>query len=498
MKKRARYLYTLAVPVALVGLAVVWMLGPSSGSGAGFAYDTVNVSKGEIRKIVSTSGPVRALVTVSVGSQLSGQVEDVNVDFNSEVKPGDVMATLDTKTFSAKVDQAKADLAVAEAALANQQAAVLKAKAVDELAVRSVERQTALAAKGFAAQASLDTATRDAAVAKADITVSEAQVTSARATILQKKAALDQATIDLDRAVIRSPIDGTVISRTVDPGQTVAASLQAPELFKIAQDLSRIRIEAQVNEADVGAVAEGNAATFTVDAYPDRQFTGRVTQVRLAATELNSVVTYTVIIEAANEGRKLFPGMTANVLIVSATRDGALRVSNDALRFKPKFDPSAAARQERGGDRERGERSDRAGQMLERMRTAVSLTDAQAEVVKKTVSSLGQEMRADHDQPSFIGGRDSRDRDGFRQKFMSRIEQTLTPLLSDDQRAAFQRWKDGRETVRPAVVWVLGKTGQPEQRRIRTGIADDQFTEIVGGDLEAGETVITRARDVKS
>lgn len=507
MKKRVNYLFTLGVPVALAGLAAIWMLGPSAESGKGLVYDTVDVGKGQIRKIVSTSGPVRALVTVSVGSQLSGQVNEVRVDFNSEVKPGDILATIDSKTFAAKVEQARADLAAAEAALANQEAALLKAKAVDDLAVRSVERQSALAAKGFSAQATLDSATRDAAVAKADIAVVEAEVKSAKATIEQKKAALDQARIDLERTEIRSPIDGTVISRTVDPGQTVAASLQSPELFKIAQDLSRIRIEAQVNEADVGAVAEGNPATFTVDAYPDRQFEGRVTQVRLAATELNSVVTYTVIIEAANAGRKLFPGMTANVMIVSATRDGALRLSNDALRFKPKpgtIDAGEETAAPGRGDRRGG--ADRGREMLERMKTQVSLTDAQAEAVQKAMAQLRKEMSEDRNQPSFIGGGGGGGggrggwggRDDFRQKFMSRIEQALAPLLTDQQRTAFQRWKDGREAVRPAVVWVLGKDGRPERRRVRTGIADDQFTEIVGGDLEEGERVIVRAREART
>jgi HlyD family secretion protein len=487
-------LFTLAVPVAAVGLIVAWMIAPSSQTPGSIVYDTVPASKGQIRRIVSTSGPVRALVTVSVGSQLSGQVEEVRVDFNSEVKPNDILATIDSKTFAAKVAQARADLTAAEAALRNQEAAMNKSKAMLLAAETNVTRQQSLAEKRLSPQLTLETAVRDRDVAKADIGVAEAQVASAHATIAQRKAALDQAQVDLERTEIRSPIDGTVISRTVDPGQTVAASLQAPELFKIAQDLSRIRIEAQVNEADVGAVAEGNAATFVVDAYPDRQFEGRVTQVRLAATELNSVVTYTVIVEAANEGRKLFPGMTANVTIVSAMREGALRVSNDALRFKPKTE-GAAAGQERG---ERGGDGDRGGKMIERLKSEVGLTDEQVAAARATMDQLGKEMRAENDQTSFIGGRTGGDRSAFRQKFNSRIEQALAPTLTPEQRLAFQRWKDGREAVRPAVVWVLGKTGLPERRSVRSGLSDDQFTEIVGGELKEGEPVIIRGRDVRS
>lgn len=496
MKRPLSALFTLAVPVALAGLGAIWLLAPSSGGRGGVVYDTAAVTRGEIRKIVSTSGPVRALVTVSVGSQLSGQVDDVRVDFNSEVTPGDVLATLDAKTFAARVAQARADLASAEAALTNQQAAMEKSKAVLRAAETNVARQQGLAEKRLSPQLTYETALRDRDVAKADIAVAEAQVASAKATIAQRQAALDQALIDLERTEIRSPIEGTVISRTVDPGQTVAASLQAPELFKIAQDLSRIRIEAQVNEADVGAVAQGNPATFSVDAYPEKQFEGRVTQVRLAATELNNVVTYTVIVEAANEARKLFPGMTANVLIVSATRDGALRIPNDALRFRPKpglvpEEPEARGESRRGGDR--------SGQLVERLKGEVGLTEAQVAAVEEALRQLGREREAASGQPSFMGGAGGpQDRDAARQRFVSRIEQALAPSLTDSQRLAFRRWKEGREAVRPAVVWVLGKTGLPERRAVRTGISDDQFTEIVGGDLAEGDAVIIRARDVKS
>lgn len=487
-------LFTLAVPIGAAGLAALWLLGSPSQSGGGVVYDTVGVSKGQIRKIVSTSGPVRALVTVSVGSQLSGQVDAVKVDFNSEVKPGDILATIDGKTFAAKVAQAKADRAAADAALANQEAAMNKAKAVLQAAETNVTRQEGLAEKRLSTQLAYETALRDRDVAKAEIAVVEAQVKSAQATIEQRKAALDQAAIDLDRTEIRSPIEGTVISRTVDPGQTVAASLQAPELFKIAQDLSRIRIEAQVNEADVGSVADGNPASFTVDAYPDRQFEGVVTQVRLSATELNGVVTYTVIVEAANEGRKLFPGMTANVTIVSATRDGALRIPNDALRFKPKIDTASNAG---GQSRAEGRGADRGAQMIERIKTEVGLTDEQVKAAQEAMEKLGREMREGAGQSGFMGGGPG-DRGAMRQRFTARLEQALSPLLTDAQKTAFQRWKDGREAVRPGSVWVLGKTGMPERRSIRTGLSDDQFTEVVGGDLAEGEAVIVRARDVKS
>lgn len=484
MTKRKKVAFWLVATAALAAAGVVYTRGPAKVAGKGIVYDTVAVSRGAIRKTVSTTGPVRALVTVSVGSQLSGQVAEVLVDFNSPVKHGDLLARIDDKTYAARVAQARADLAVAEAALANQNAALTKAEAVEKLATRSVERQQTLATKGFSAQSSLDTATRDRDVARADIIVARAQITSAKAQIDQRRAALSQAETDLERTEIRAPIDGTVISRTVDPGQTVAASLQSPELFKIAQDLSRIRIEAQVNEADVGAVAEGNEATFTVDAYPDQQFQGRVSQVRLAATEINNVVTYTVIIEAANEARKLFPGMTANVTIVSASRDGVLRLSNDALRYKPKVDP---AEQGAAGA------ADRMNRLVERLKVEITMTPEQEKAVREALDRLAKEQR--EQSPAGFSAGAPADPAAFRQRATSRIEQALTPLLTDTQKPLFDQWRKGREQQRSATVWVLSAEEKPERRFVRTGVADEQWTEVTGGNLTEGDRLITRAKE---
>lgn len=487
-KRRLTYLYTLALPAALLGGVVGMLNGWGVSAGKDVVYDTVAVSRGEIRKLVSTSGPVRALVTVSVGSQLSGQVNAVNADFNTEVSPGQVLAVLDRKTYAAKVAQAEADLGAADAALANQEATMNKSIAILRAADTNVVRQQGLAEKRLAPQLTFETALRDRDVAKADIDVIKAQIASAQATIAQRKAALEQAKADLDRTEIRSPIEGTVISRTVDPGQTVAASLQAPELFKIAQDLSRIRIEAQVNEADVGAVAEGNAVSFLVDAYPERQFAGRVTQVRLAATELNNVVTYTVIIEAENEDRKLFPGMTASVMIEAARRDGVLRLSNDALRFKPKGEVANA----RGGNREGRGRGDHSERQIERLKEDLRLTADQEKVLRAELATVAG--KAPQGSAAAMG-RD--ERRAMRQKTQAIIEKTLQPLLSAEQRPLFEKWKQGRQQAKMVPVYVVGADNFPERRMVRAGIADDQFTEVLGGQLREGDQVVTRSREVK-
>lgn len=487
-KRRLNYLFTLAVPVALLGGVVAMLNGWGGGASNGTVYDTQPVTKGQIRKLVSTSGPVRALVTVSVGSQLSGQVQAVPADFNTEVTPGQILAKLDPRTYSAKVAQAEADLGAAQAALTNQEAAMNKSVAVLQAAELNVVRQQGLAEKRLSPQITFETAQRDRDVAKADIDVINAQIASAKATIQQRQASLEQAKTDLERTEIRAPIEGTVISRTVDPGQTVAASLQAPELFKIAQDLSRIRIEAQVNEADVGAVAEGNAVTFLVDAYPERQFEGRVTQVRLAATELNNVVTYTVIIEAQNNDRRLFPGMTASVMIEAARRDGVLRVSNDALRYKPRGETAAAkegGREGRGG----GDRSER---QVERLKEELRLTVEQEKALRDALRQSAQET-----PQAGSAAMGSDERRAMRQKMQALIEKTLQPTISDEQRPLFEKWKQGRQQARMVPVYIASAKNQPERRMVRAGIADDQFTEILGGQLREGDQVITRAREVK-
>ncbi|MBK9079747.1 MAG: efflux RND transporter periplasmic adaptor subunit [Hyphomicrobium sp.] len=484
MSKPLKYLFTLAIPLAIAGYYALGVLSPGGSGQSAMTYDTVVASKGQIRKLVSTSGPVRALVTVSVGSQLSGQVEMLAADYNSEVKAGDVLAKIDDRSFAAKVSQARADLAAARAALLNQQAALIKAKAVLDLAERTAERQKSLQSKGYSATATLDSANRDVAVGNAEIEVAKAQIESASAVITQREAALKLAEVDLERTKIVSPINGTVISRSIDLGQTVAASFQAPELFKIAQDLRLIRIEAQVNEADVGSVAEGNPVTFSVDAYPDRMFEGKVTQVRLSSTELQNIVTYTVIIEAANDDRKLFPGMTANVQIAVAEKDDVLRIPSDALRFKPRGE---TAEGDRGGQGKRGERQ------VARLKDDLLLTDAQEQAVRAEINKLFAARNAGP------GGVDTSvsDPQAMRQKMQAAIEQTLGPLLTEEQRPLFEKWKRGRENTKSGAVHVLDATNTPERRFVRLGISDDQFTEVIGGQLLEGDRVIVRGRDTR-
>jgi len=287
-------------------------------------YETVAADRGAVVARVTASGTLSALVTVQVGSQVSGRIREVLVDFNSRVRRGQVIARIDPQLFEAAVAQARANLMAAEGNLTRS-----KAQAID--ADRQAKRTRSLADQRLVAVAEAETAESTADAARASVAASEGGVAQAR-------AALSQAQLNLGYTAIVSPTDGVVISRNVDVGQTVAASLQVATLFVIAEDLARMQVDTSVSEADVGKVVAGMTATFTVDAFPGERFEGKVRQVRNAATTVQNVVTYDAVIDVENKELKLRPGMTANVTFVWADRKDVLRVPNAALRFRPPAD----------------------------------------------------------------------------------------------------------------------------------------------------------------
>jgi HlyD family secretion protein len=293
-------------------------------------YRTAEVARGDVTSSVSASGRLQALVTVDVGSQISGQITQVNVDFNDRVRKGQILAVLDPQTYTSRVRQGQAQVA-ASTAQRNQ------AQAQANVALANYNRTKALFDKGFVAQALLD-------ANLAAYRASQAQVAAASAQIGQSQASLAAQQVDLSRTTITSPIDGIVIDRKIEPGNTVAASLNAPVLFTIAQDLSQLEVQISVGEADVGQLREGQNVNFTVDAFPDDSFRGVVTQVRKQPTTENNVTAYLVIAEAENPDMKLLPGMTANADIVLQERRNVLKVPTAALRWKPADAPAATAR----------------------------------------------------------------------------------------------------------------------------------------------------------
>lgn len=533
--RRVFLVSSLAV-LAAAGLSAVYFL--DTGPAPSAAYKLARIEQGAIVAAVSTTGTVNAVTTVQVGSQLSGQIRELMADFNSEVKKGDLIARLDQDQIKARLGQAEADLASskaqlvqqraaaeraradiesARAALANARAAVVRADVAAKDAERENKRKQDLLPKGVVtqadadkAQAALDTARSQAISARAQVDsaeaamaasqalarVAEAQIASAEATVNQRQAALQQVRVDLERSEIRSPIDGVVVQRAVDVGQTVAASLQAPTLFTIAEDLRRMEVLASVDEADIGRVREGQPVTFTVTAHPADTFRGEVKQIRLAPQTVQNVVTYVVVITADNAQRKLLPGMTATARIITDSRESVVKVPNAALRWKPAGTPTEAAPQgaggvlgepgSTGGGRQGGRGWAQLDTMVKTLTDELKLSQEQqrllGELVEETKAKFAELQKADL-QPEQRRGRAA----SIRRNMGQRIQ----AMLSDEQRPRFQELQAARAGgSAPGQVWVLGPDGKPQALAVRLGIGDGAATELIGGPLQAGQDVI--------
>jgi HlyD family secretion protein len=342
-----RLLFLIVLVAAVAG---VWFYVQQHHNGAP-EYQTAPVIRGDLTQAVTATGALNAVVNVQVGSQISGNIQKLLVDFNSPVKAGEVIAQLDPATYEASVHQTEGELASAEAALV--------------LAKINAQRQEELAAKKISPQSDLDTA--------------QAALRQAEATVAIRKAEVEKARVDLSRCTIVAPIDGVVISRDVDVGQTVAASLQAPIIFTIANDLRKMQIDANVAEADVGSVEVGQAVDFTVDAFPYRTFHGQVAQVRNAPINVQNVVTYDTVISVDNDELKLKPGMTANVSIIVAQKKDVVKVPNAAFRFRPPDSAATAnSASPRAGGRSHGGKKEGAGPV---QRTVYILANGQPQAV---------------------------------------------------------------------------------------------------------------------
>jgi len=384
-----------ALILAAVAAGAYWYL-QSAATGAATSYQTEAVERGKLTVTVTATGTIEPTTQVDVSSEVSGVVRIVNVENNSLIKKGDVLAQLDIARQEAQLTRAKATLAASEARLTDAQATV-------EERERAFDRQTSLRKKGFSPEQDLEIAraARDRALAA---------VTSAEADIAVAKADVNLQEIEISKSRIISPIDGIVLKRSVEPGQTVASSLQAPVLFTLAEDLKRMQLEAEVDEADIGAVATGQAASFTVDAYPGKSFAARIETLEFSPQVVEGVVTYKAILSVDNSELLLRPGMTATAQIVVKEFDDALTVSNAALRYEP---PKRAERQSRG------------------------------------IMAI----------------------------FMPRMPR-------------FERTSNTETASADRAVWIL-KDGKPERVAVTTGATDGKRTEIVKGELAAGDAVVT-------
>jgi len=352
MKAKSKWIIAGAVLI-VVAAAAFFGLSRSAET----QHFTAKAERGDINDVVEATGTINAVITVQVGSQVSGTIAKLNVDFNSRVHKGDIIALIDPALFKGALLQAAADLENAKANLVAAQANLDKAKAGLVQTKADYDRTVGLFRDGVTSQQQLDLAKANYDSANAAVNGGVASVKQAQAQVSQKQAAVEVAQTNLNYTVIRSPIDGTVVARNVDVGQTVAASLQAPTIFTIAQDLSKMWVYAKTDESDVGNIKVGKPVTFKVDAFPKDTFHGTVSQVRMNATTVQSVVTYDTIIEFANPELKLFPGMTAYVTIPVATVQNVLKVPNTALRYKPPMTPEEILAMYRqygieGGERE--------------------------------------------------------------------------------------------------------------------------------------------------
>jgi len=464
-------------------LSAIYLFGGSTAENT-LSYTLGEVTRGDIESVVITTGTLEALNTVVVGSQLSGQVEQLFADFNDVVSKGQLIAQLDPRTFQARVVQNEADVEVAQANILQRQAEVERSTAIHDQAGRELKRRTNLREKDYISESELDQDSTTVETTRAQLQMAEAALVNARAVLQQKLAVLNQSRLDLERTAIRSPIAGTVINRNVEQGQTVAASLQAPELFQIAQDLHEMKVEASVDEADIGRIRETLQCRFSVDAYPERKFSGTIEQIRKAPDVVQNVVTYRVIITTQNRDLALLPGMTANVEIVLGKRENVLQIPNAALRFAPKnAEPSTSAP---AGTPERNPQV-----MIDRLNETVTLTSQQQSQIKQ----LFEQSRDQFQKIAASGDREAM-RSSFRQA-RAKLNSRIRSLLQPKQQTAFDKIQQttrpgGRHSdSRPGTLWKLTED-QPVAVSVRTGLSDDQHTELIGG-LSEGDSLILRA-----
>ena len=531
MKRRL----VLALVILLVagGITGVYFYSQSGGSAPRFR--TAALTRGDLVASVSATGNLNPVTTVQVGSQVSGQIKELFVDFNSQVKRNQLIARIDPSIFDAKVSQARADVEASESSVLNQRAQVERARAdVDNAraalasaraqtakadvtlldARRDLDRKRDLFKRELIARSELDTAqaVHDAAAAQLDsaraqeqavasgiraaeaqLRVTEAQQKTAEATVRQKRAVLQQAQVDLEYTSIRSPVDGVVVARNVDVGQTVAASLSAPTLFTIAQDLTKMQVDSNVDEADIGRTQVGQRVTFTVDSFPTETFSGQVVQIRKAPRPVANVVTYNVVVAVDNPEQKLLPGMTANVRIVVDSRPNVLKVPNAALRFRPPGEEAPAAAQAPPGTPGSGPSPQGGGlptieQTRERLVRELKLTEEQQKRLEPILEESYAQFRGLARVPQ-----EQRRTAALRIREESR--QKIRALLTSEQQSVYDQLPSGQPAragagERSGRVWILEPDGKPRALSLRLGISDGAATEVRGGDLKEGQHVL--------
>lgn len=468
-----------------------------SGAADAPKFKTGKVERGPLTAVVSATGTLNPVVSVQVGSQVSGQIKEILVDFNSPVKLNQLIARIDPETFQYRVRQAEADVEAARAALGVQQAEVMRAKANLAEFERDFERKKLLVEKNFISAAEREKAQSVLDAGRAALQVAQSQAKNSEAQVRQREAQQAQARIDLERTAIKAPVDGIVVKRSIEPGQTVAASLQSPELFVIAKNLTDMQVETSIDEADVGRIRVGQKASFTVDAFAGRSFSGEVRQVRKAATVISNVVTYTVVVSAANPDLTLLPGMTANVRIVTAQKDSALKVPNAALRFRPpgaadEKKPAAATPAPTSGAGAGGGPGGGGGglgQLRERLTSELKLDADQQAKVEAIFTGMREKFMAARDLPEAEKPR-------AQERNRAEIREKISALLTPEQKKRYEEMAGESQAARASGgggsgrIWIAGEDGSPKAVNVRLGLTDGSMTEIVSDEVKEGSEVI--------
>lgn len=437
------------------------------------------VSRGEIAKIINATGTVRPDITVQVGSEVSGKILSVDVDFNTIVKEGDVLAVIDPENLENRVSQMQAQVENRRSDIRINEASLERAEVNAAQSQRSLNRRQQLHDEDAISTAQLEETERTMELANSDIELAKARLEGSQSSLKQAQADLRTAQVDLSRTIIRSPIDGVVIERLVDPGQTVAASFSAPELFKIAGDLSKLKIDAAIVESDVSGLDGGDPVSFSVDAYPGRVFRGTVDQLRLKSATESNIVTYTAVVDADNPDGVLMPGMTTNLQITTNSKSGILRIPAMAERFRPTPDQIKTWKVEDTASAE----TDLNQRTRERL-SELGIADSRIESVLKVMADETVELRKQIDDPTQTW------RKVGRLKQLNEINDGIIKReLTSTEYQDYRRLVQADAQIREAQIWI--KTGDKmAQVDVGLGLSDGSFVEVISG-LSEGDEVVT-------
>lgn len=541
-----------AIAIIGVGGAAFLARGASAGAKGDYTFETVKVERGDVARIVSASGAVQPLMKVDVGSEVSGKITDIYVDYNSPVQKNQILAQIDPETFVTAANSARASLLQAEAQVSTAKSAIERSRVNLDVAEKTYHRQQALFAEQAISQAAWEQADQQYKYAKLDVDNNAASLKSAEAGLVRARATLEEAALRLERTKIRSPIDGVVISRAVEVGQTVQSSMTVAKFFTIAQDLSQIQIEAAVVESDIGGIDDGDPVAFTVDAFPGQRFQGAVVQVRKQGAEQANVVTYTVVVSARNPNGILLPGMTANVEITADRATDVLRIAADATRFQPPRDLAeklnaqqggpgqgqggatggptqggATGASGQGGAREGGQQVAGGGQQrrgpggpggfggganpTNEMLKEMGVDEARVQKISSEMQTEMERNRASMPQQQQQGGTpfggggfgppasmvQQQQMQEMRQKMQASQEAVMRRNLSEDEFAEYNRRRAESQQQKRATVYVVDANGELKRETLTLGVSDGSFSQIIRG-ADEGDAFVTRAVNARA